>query len=101
MPTAANARYYANIVKEKATNRQLIESATEIIRDGYSNQFTAQELLEAAEHKVFAIAEDQVRGETLELKDIVKESMDRMMSAPSPAGTLSPAFRRACSTSTT
>ena len=78
VPTAANAKYYANIVKEKATNRQLIESATEIIRDGYSNQFTAQELLETAEHKVFAIAEDQVRGETLELKDIVKEAMENI-----------------------
>jgi replicative DNA helicase len=79
VPTAANAVYYANIVKEKATNRQLIESATEIIRDGYSNQFTAQELLEAAEHKVYSIAEDQARGETLELRDIVKESMDQIM----------------------
>jgi replicative DNA helicase len=79
VPTAANAVYYANIVKEKSTNRLLIESATEIIRDGYSNQFTAQELLDAAEHKVFSIAEDQVRGETLELKDIVKESMDQIM----------------------
>ena len=54
----------------------MIESATEIIRDGYSNQFTAQELLESAEHKIFSIAEDQVRGETLELKDIVKQAMD-------------------------
>ena len=56
----------------------MIESATEIIRDGYSNQFTAQELLESAERKVFAIAEDQVRGETLELKDIVKEAMENI-----------------------
>jgi replicative DNA helicase len=86
VPTAANAVYYANIVKEKATNRQLIESATEIIRDGYSNQFTAKELLEAAEHKVFSIAEDQVRGETLELKDIVKESMDLIMARAESGG---------------
>ena len=71
VPHAANGKYYAEIVKQKATNRQLIESATEIIRDGYSNQFTAQELLESAERKVFAIAEDQVRGETLEIKDVV------------------------------
>ena len=48
VPHAANGKYYAEIVKEKATSRQLIESATEIIRDGYSNQFTAQELLEAS-----------------------------------------------------
>jgi len=76
VPHAANGKYYAEIVKEKATSRLLIESATEIIRDGYSNQFTAQELLEAAERKVFGIAEDQIRGETLELKDVVKQAMD-------------------------
>ncbi len=76
VPTAANAKYYANIVKEKAINRMLIESSTEIIRDGYSNQFTAQELLESAERKVFSIAEDQVRGETLDLKDVVKLAME-------------------------
>lgn len=76
VPHAANGKYYAEIVKQKATNRQLIESATEIIRDGYSNQFTAQELLESAERKVFAIAEDQIRGETFELKDVVKQAME-------------------------
>jgi replicative DNA helicase len=76
VPHAANGKYYAEIVKEKATSRQLIESATEIIRDGYSNQFTAQELLEGAERKIFGIAEDQIRGETLELKDVVKQAMD-------------------------
>jgi replicative DNA helicase len=78
VPTAANAKYYANIVKEKATNRQLIESATEILSDGYSNQFTSQELLESAERKIFSIREDQVRGETLEVKDIIKLAMDQI-----------------------
>jgi replicative DNA helicase len=78
VPTAANAKYYANIVKEKATNRQLIESATEILSDGYSNQFTSHELLESAERKIFSIREDQVRGETLEIKDIVKLAMDQI-----------------------
>jgi replicative DNA helicase len=78
VPTAANAKYYANIVKEKATNRQLIESATEILSDGYSNQFTSHELLESAERKIFSIREDQVRGETLEVKDIIKLAMDQI-----------------------
>jgi len=78
VPTAANAKYYANIVKEKSTNRQLMDSATEIIRDGYSNQFTAKELLETAEHKIFSIAEDQVRGETRELKDVVRLAMEQI-----------------------
>jgi replicative DNA helicase len=76
VPHAANGKYYAEIVKQKATNRQLIESATEIISDGYSNQFTAQQLLDSAERKIFAIAEDQIRGETFELKDVVKQAME-------------------------
>jgi replicative DNA helicase len=76
VPHAANGKYYAEIVKEKATSRQLIESATEIIRDGYSNQFTAQDLLESAERKVFAIAEDQIRGETLEIEEVIKQAID-------------------------
>jgi replicative DNA helicase len=78
VPHAANAKYYAGIVREKAINRQLIESATEIIRDGYSNQYSAQELLESAERKVFAIAEEQIQGDTLELKDVIAEAMDRI-----------------------
>ncbi len=78
VPHAANGKYYAEIVKEKAIQRKLIESATEILRDGYSNQFTAKELLESAERKVFAIAQDQIRGATLELKDVVLQAMDRI-----------------------
>jgi replicative DNA helicase len=78
VPHAANGKYYAGIVKEKATHRQLIESATEIIRDGYSNQFTAQELLESAERKVFGIREDQIRGETHQINDVLNEAMERI-----------------------
>ena len=78
VPHAANAKYYAELVKEKSVNRQLIENATEIIRDGYSNQFTADELLESAERKIFNIGEDQIRGEILELKEVLKEAMDKI-----------------------
>jgi replicative DNA helicase len=78
VPHAANAKYYAELVKEKSVNRQLIENATEIIRDGYSNQLTADELLESAERKIFNIGEDQIRGEVLDLKEVVKQAMDQI-----------------------
>ncbi len=78
VPHAANGKYYAEIVKEKAIVRRLIESATEILRDGYSSQFTARELLESAERRVFSIAQDEIRGATLELKDVVLQAMDRI-----------------------
>src|SRR5271157_6565472 len=64
VPHAANARYHAELVRQKSISRQLIQSATDIIREGYSNLFTAQQLLESAEQKIFTIAEDQTRGDT-------------------------------------
>jgi replicative DNA helicase len=79
VPHAANGRYYAAIVREKSINRRLIEYATEVIHDGYSNEFTAQQLLESAEKKIFSIAEDQVRGDVVEIKDVLSQAMDRIM----------------------
>jgi len=79
VPHAANARYYADIVRQKSISRQLIEGANEILRDGYSNNYTAEELLESAERRVFQIAEEQTKGDTVELKDVVIRAMDRII----------------------
>jgi replicative DNA helicase len=78
VPHAANAKYHAQIVRQKAIVRELIQSAHEILRDGYSNTQTAEDLLEAAERKIFQIAEDQCAGETVELRDVVTKAMDRI-----------------------
>jgi len=78
VPHAANARYHGEIVRQKSVSRQLIQSATEIIRDGYSNLYTSQQLLETAERKVFAIAEDQIKGQVHELKGVLEDAMDRI-----------------------
>ncbi len=78
VPTAANAKYYANIVKEKATNRQLIDLATEILDQGYSNQLTAGELLDLAQQKIFEIAEHEVQGQTVDSKTLMAEAMSQL-----------------------
>ena len=78
VPHAANSVYHAEIVREKAVSRRLIEGATEIIRDGYSNRMTAKELLEVAENKIFQIAEDQIKGDTHEIKEIVTQAMEQI-----------------------
>jgi replicative DNA helicase len=78
VPNAANARYYASIVRQKAISRELIEAANEVLRDGYSNSFTAEQLLESAESRIFGIAEDQVQGQTSDLGDVVNDAMARI-----------------------
>ncbi len=79
VPHAAHAKYYADLVRQKAISRQLIESANEMLNDGYSNNFTAQELLQSAEKKIFAIADEQSTGETVDIKDVIVEAMDRII----------------------
>jgi replicative DNA helicase len=90
VPHAANGKYYAEIVRQKSINRQLIEYATEIIRDGYSNEYTGEQLLESAEKKIFSIAEEQVRGDVVEINELLTQAMDRIMArVDSPHAVLS------------
>ena len=77
-PSAANAKYYAQIVHQRAVSRLLIESANQILREGYSNNFTSDELLQSAERQIFAIAEDQAAGETIDIKDVLVGAMGRI-----------------------
>ncbi len=78
VPHAANARYHAEIVRAKALVRNLIQSANDIIRTGYADNLTANEQLQAAERRIFEIAEEQVSGETVEIKDVVTQAMARI-----------------------
>lgn len=56
-PVAANAAYYAAIVREKAMARALALASNETIREVYSNRFTAAELVNAAQARMMAITE--------------------------------------------
>ena len=67
-PTAANAEYYAKIVREKAIIRGLIHASTEILRDAYDQAQPAEELLGAAERRVLDIAEKGVTSNTYTLR---------------------------------
>src|SRR5215468_1188795 len=77
-PTAANAEYYARIVRDKAIVRNLIHAGTEILRDSYDQTQPADELLGAAETKIFEIASLGVTGQTYTLEQALAEAYDRI-----------------------
>ena len=77
-PTAANAEYYARIVREKAIIRNLIHANTELLRDAYDGTMPADELLGMAERRILEIAEKGTVGEMKTLNDAMKEAMDRI-----------------------
>jgi len=77
-PTAANAEYYARIIRDKALVRHLIHASTEILRDAYDQSQPADELLEGAERKILDIAQLGITGQTITLQDALREAYDRI-----------------------
>ena len=64
VPSAANYKYYADIVKSNALRRQLIQSGQKIIEKSYSDE-DKDEILAFAEGEVFGISEKE-EGSSLE-----------------------------------
>src|SRR5881409_2302195 len=76
VPRSTNVEYYARIIKEKATLRNLIYSATKIVASAYEAEEEADVILDQAEHAIFAIADDKVRDGFVSLRDLAQSSLD-------------------------
>ncbi|HEY2839368.1 MAG TPA: replicative DNA helicase [Pirellulales bacterium] len=78
VPTAANAVYYAQVVRDKATLRALIHTSTEILRDAYDQSREPHELLSSAEEQVFRILEDGTSADIISMEDALGETLSRI-----------------------
>ncbi|NQZ23692.1 MAG: replicative DNA helicase [Colwellia sp.] len=80
-PSAANITAYADIVRERAVTRELISVANEIAEAGYDTQGrTSAEMLDFAETKIFAIAEQRAnKSEGPEnITSVLEKTVDRI-----------------------
>ena len=71
VPVAANIRDYARIVKEKALLRRLITACDEISEEAYSEQGDVSRVLDAAEQRIFDLAQNKESREFRHVKDIL------------------------------
>ncbi|MGH9494658.1 MAG: replicative DNA helicase, partial [Candidatus Sulfotelmatobacter sp.] len=78
LPRATNVDHYARIVKEKAILRSLIYSASAIQEQALAAGDDADVILDRAESTIFQLAEDRVKAGLIGVKDLVKESFDRL-----------------------
>ena len=76
VPSAANIRHYANIVREKAVLRALISSSTRIISDAFNSDENVAELLDNAERLIFDIRDHRQISNIVPLKEIIKDSIE-------------------------
>src|SRR5258705_3596973 len=78
VPRATNIGYYARIVKEKATLRNLIYAANKILTNAYEADQEPELILDEAESSIFAVADDRLKAGFVPMRDLVKESFPKI-----------------------
>ena len=79
VPTAANAAYYARIVREQAQLRSLVEAGTRIVQLGYTTDGADVEgLINLAQSEVFAISEQRQTTDYTTLEEIVPDLYEEL-----------------------
>ena len=79
VPTAANITYHAQIVKNKAILRRLIDAASGIIRNvQVPGEKSVEEVLDEAEQSVFQVAESHDRSGFVRVKEILHRTMENI-----------------------
>lgn len=88
VPTAANAGYYARIVRERAILRRLVEVGTRIVQLGYAGDGDANELVDRAEAEIYGVTDRRVSEDYLPLAEIMPGALDEIEAIGSRGGTL-------------
>ena len=78
VPTAANAHYYVEIVREKFILRELILTCNRLASQCYENQEELEALLDDAEREIFAITGEQVKTDVTPAKDLVMAAIEQI-----------------------
>jgi replicative DNA helicase len=74
VPTAANAAYYARIVREKSLLRRLIDAGTAVTKLGYEAVEDADKVVDHAESLIYEVAQTGTAAEYARLGDLLNES---------------------------
>ena len=78
VPRISNVGHYAGMVKEKALLRKIIQRAEMIQQEAFAAEEEADVLLDRAESLIFELAEERIRSGLVGVKDVVKESFERL-----------------------
>ena len=75
VPTAANAQYYAESVKEHAIMRRLIEAGTKIAQLGYANETEVDTLVDQAQAEIYAVTDGNAKEDYVSFSEALEATM--------------------------
>lgn len=86
VPTSANVRYYANIVKEKSLLRSLIKTTENIQNQCYLQNEDLETIFADTEKSIFQLLQSRSVSDFVPIKQIVMNALDRIEKASKTQG---------------
>ncbi len=86
VPTSANIKYYANIVKEKSTLRRLIKVTEGIANQCYLDRDSLDDILAGTEQEIFNLVQNRGTGEFVPIKQVVLDALEKIEQASKNKG---------------
>jgi replicative DNA helicase len=78
VPTAANGGYYAEIVREKAILRRLVDAGTKIVQIGYAGQGQVDDVVDTAQAEIYAVTDRRTSEDYSPLGDVMGPVLDEI-----------------------
>ncbi|MFC5492295.1 replicative DNA helicase [Nocardioides caricicola] len=78
VPIAANAGYYAEIVREKAILRRLVNAGTKIVQIGYAGEGQVDDIVDEAQAEVYKVTDKRAAEDYAPLSDIMDGVLDEI-----------------------
>ena len=88
VPTSANVKTYANIVREKAVLRRLIRANEEISNLCYSGKEKTDDILDKAEKKIFDVTQKRGASQFAPIEEVVMTALDNIEAAGKTKGSV-------------
>ncbi|HKL98272.1 MAG TPA: replicative DNA helicase [Mobilitalea sp.] len=88
VPTSANVKYYAQIVRDKAVLRKLIKVSEATANECYLDKEKLDTILEKTEKQVFDIVQNRGSKEFTDIKEVVLRSIDSIEAASKNQGSV-------------
>ena len=78
VPVAANAGYYAGIVREKAILRRLVDAGTKIVQLGYAAEGQVDDVVDQAQAEVYGVTDRRASEDYAPLADLMELTIDEL-----------------------
>lgn len=86
VPTSANIKYYADIVKEKSVLRRLIRVSESITNECYQDTENLDQLLEQTEKQIFDVVQNRSTSDFVPIRQVALETLESIQNAAKTVG---------------